>query len=217
MEQSVWFVPRDVRRELAALGLTLEPLQDAVLRGFTAGISRTENDAPTATGFYHWNETVRTLRENLAASSWRRRNENGLPTMVNPDKSLAVCVSSGDENTGLADKNPSTKNHKGPRTAEFVALNFEQIDMFPDLRPVVESNQTGSSTRTWTLLFCTDTDRHELRSELSLPILIGVGGQINGWIARIILPVIRLDGGGGTETAEPDFGPDVDIDIRRRA
>jgi hypothetical protein len=42
-------------------------------------------------------------------------------------------------------------------------------------------------------------------------------GQINRWKERIILPPIPLDGDGFKREAEPDFGPNVDIEIKRRA
>jgi hypothetical protein len=49
-----------------------------------------------------------------------------------------------------------------------------------------------------------------------LPILIA-GGQISGWKERIILPIIPLDGDWNKGTSVPDFGPDVDVEIRRLA
>jgi len=154
------------------------------------------------------------LREHLVAIGWDRNNEKGLPTVVNPTSSIAICVSSGDDNTGDVTKIPSTKYQKGPCTAYFVASNA-QTELFPELRAPVRPSHDGSAISTWALLFYTDI--REIRSELSLPVFMDGSGQISGWKERIILPAIPLDGDKYKKTIEPDFGPDVDIDIRRRA
>jgi hypothetical protein len=65
---------------------------------------------------------------------------------------------------------------------------------------------------TWILLFrATGT---ELRAELSLPVNMDEGGQIRLWRERIILPSQPLD--TAFTIPEPDFGPDVEIEIQRR-
>jgi hypothetical protein len=152
------------------------------------------------------------LREQLAVRGWERSNEGGFPTIVGPRKDFALCVSSGDQNTGIAAKIPSTKNHKGPRTADRVESNA-QLLLFPDMETQIRFDDPGIST--WFLLFY--TDEQEVRSELSLPVVMD-GGQISRWKERIILPPISRDGGDGVrKPIEPDFGPDIDIEIRRKA
>lgn len=214
MEEVIWEHPRDVRMALAKLGLTLEPLQEAVRAGYVVGrISRTENDAPNAAGFYQWNETVKALREQLVMIGWVRNDGGGLPTVVNPANTIAICVSSGNENTGT-DKTPSTKHQKGPCTSGMVALNA-QMELGIELpNAPVRSSIDDSILSTRILLFCTDDE--EIRSELSLAVFID-GGQISGWRERIILPAIPIDRDDYRGTREPDFGPDVDIEIRRLA
>ena len=217
MEEVIWEIPRDVRAALAKLGLTLEPLQEAVRVGYAIGrISRTENDAPSAPGFYQWNETVKALREQLVVTKgWFRNNGGGLPTVVNPQDTIAIAVYSGNENTGTH-KTPSTKYQKGPCTTCMVEANAEQLELgieVPQIAPV-QPSLDSNVIATWALLFY--ADKEEIRSELSLPTVIN-GGQINQWRKRIILPAIPLDGDEYRGTKEPDFGPDVDIEIRRRA
>lgn len=217
LEEFVWLNPRDVREALQKIGVTLEILQEAVEAGYVARMSRTQNDAPNAGGLYQWNETVRTLREKLAAIGWERDDDGGLPTVINQYGTIAICVSSGDDNTGTG-VTPSTKYHKGPRTVGLVESNA-QIE-FPFIvelqRARVKANRDANSVATWTLLF--HLAPKEIRSELSLPVSIDDGGQISGWKERIILPEIPLDGGDDyRHTREPDFGPDVDIEIRRLA
>lgn len=213
MEESVWWNPREIRVALERFGLTVELLRDAVEAGYLSRISRTDNDAPNAAGTYQWNETLRMLREQLAIRGWERSNEGGFPIIVAPKGDVAFCVSSGDQNTGLASKIPSTKNHKGPRTADRVESNA-QLLLFPDME--TEARFDDPAIATWFLLFYTDGE--EVRSELSLPIFID-GGKINGWRERIILPPISRDGGDGgiRKPVEPDFGPNIDIEVRRKA
>ncbi len=216
MQEAVWWDPREVHIALARLGLSVAPLLEAVRAGHVSRISRTLNDAPIAHGFYQWNDTLRALREHLVAVGWHRNNDNGLPTTVNPNGTIAICVSSGNESTGIPSETPSTKHTKGPCTEVYVTSNATQIALFPNLpAPApVRSSRDGSNIATWTLLF--HNDIQEIRSELSLPVFIE-SGQIVGWKERIILPVIPFDGDAYRKTFEPDFGPDVDIDIRRRA
>lgn len=215
MEEVVWSDWRDVRVALSKLGLTVEFLLQVVRAGYLARLTRTENDPPSAPGTYQWAEMVRTLREYLVADGWERSNEDGLPTVVHASKGIAISVSSGNENTGIVSRVPSTKRHKGPGTVDRVTSNAELMLPFTDLEiPVVRRRDTGPIA-TWMLLFT--IGKHEVRSELSLPMMIDGSGQINGWKERIILPVLPLDGDGFKKAPEPDFGPDVDIEIRRRA
>lgn len=202
-----------MRSALARFGLTVQVFHDAVEAGYLARISRTDNDAPNAAGTYQWNETLRMLREHLAVRGWERSNEGGFPTVIRPQRDVAFCVSSGDQNTGIAARTPSTKNHKGPCTAERVGSNA-QLFLFPDMESTVQFDDNPIAT--WFLLFY--TDEREIRSELSLPIFMD-SGQISDWRERIILPAIPRDEGGDgiTRPVKPDFGPDVDIEIRRKA
>jgi hypothetical protein len=215
MEEAIWSSPRDVRRALARLGLTLEIMRDVVQAGYLSRSTRTENDPPNAAGTYQWVDTVRAAREHCVAMGWTRSNEDGIPAAINPAGDVALVVSSGNDATGIVGKTPSTKYHKGPGTVELVTSNAELMFDFVEVAPVAPSRR-AEGVATWTLLFFTAED--EVRSELSLPILIDGSGQINGWRERIILPAIRLDGDDGSKRSpEPDFGPDVDIEIRRRA
>jgi hypothetical protein len=216
MLHAVWSDPGDVDAALARLGLALPDLIHAVHAGYVSRISRTANDAPNAPGLYQWNDTLRALREQLALRGWHRDNTANFATVVNPRRTLAVAVSSGNPNTGRADRIPSTSRHKGSCTAERVSTNAVQMELFPTSHAVqIHNKEDESETVTWTLLF--HTDRHEIRSELSLAVRMDAQGQIEDWRERIILPVIPLDEDGDNLIVEPDFGPDVDIDVIRRA
>lgn len=214
MKVAIWSQPDEVEAVLARLGLAVAPLQVAVNRGYLAAISRTANDAPNAAGFYQWNETLRALREELAEFGFTRANTRGYSTARRSDKRMAIAVSSGDEATGLALANPSTKQVKGPCTVAAVSSNAAQLELFPDavlMPPPVADDEVESLT--WILLF--HASGTELRAELSLPVTMDECGQIRTWRERIILPTQPLD--TGVTIPEPDFGPEVEIEIQRRA
>ncbi len=211
MQVAIWTDPGDVDTALDRLGLTVKPLLNAILAGHLIRINCTENDAPNAPGFMHWNGTLRTLREELVPAAWTRCNAGGFSTTVSPTGKIAVAVASGNENTGIRGAIPTTKSPKGPNTASAVQSNAAQLDLFA---AVISTLSPEAPERvTWFLLF--HNDGKELRGELSLPVTMGEGGHIGLWRERIILPAQPLD--TSFVLPQPDFGPDLDIDVRKRA
>jgi len=201
----------DVENALAGLSVPLKVLQEAVQAGYLGRISRTANDAPNAAGFYQWNDTLRSLRENMARETWRRSDTGNWPTTVHPENLLAIAVSSGNQHTGKETETPSTKAAKGPRTAKAVSINAHQ-SWLPGLEPLQEDLAPDANLPTWFLLFY--ADEKELRSELSLPVNMDSEGHVSTWRERIILPALPID--PVLTLPEPDFGPDVDIKIARK-
>ncbi|MBV8362011.1 MAG: hypothetical protein JO189_29375 [Deltaproteobacteria bacterium] len=200
----------DVEETLGKMGVPLKVLEEAVQAGYLAGISRTANDAPNAAGFYQWNDTLRSLRENMASQNWERNDAGNWPTTVHPDKLLAIAVSSGNADTGKETANPSTKALKGPKTARAVTINANQ-PWLPDFE-LEEEVAPEANLPTWLLLFY--AAEKELRAELSLPVNIDSEGHVSAWRERVILPALPVD--PVLTVPEPDFGPDVDIKIARK-
>ena len=201
----------DVQMVLDRLGVPLQVLQEAVQAGYVSRISCTTNDAPSASGFYQWNGTLRNLREKMVSAGWQRNNTSNWPTIVHPEKLLAIAVSSGNENTGRVNGVLSTKNAKGIRTVTAVSINANQL-WLPGFEFMQLEQGAQISYPTWFLLFY--ADEKELRAELSLPVKVDSEGRVNSWRERIILPVLSLE--PEIKISEPDFGPDVDIKITRR-
>lgn len=211
MQVAIWTKPDEVDAALARLGLAAEPLMRAVLAGHLTRINCTENDAPNAPGFMQWNGTLRTLREELVISSWTRLNKGGFPLTVSPAKTVAIAVASGNENTGIRGAIPTTRSPKGPNTVSAVHSNAAQFDLFAEIIIAPPPEETDRTT--WFLLF--HNDGKELRAELSLPVTIGEHGHIDLWRERIILSTQPLE--PSFVLPNPDFGPDLEIDVRRRA
>lgn len=211
MQVAIWTDPEDVDAALARLGLTVAPLLKAVLAGHLARINCTENDAPNVPGIMQWNGTLRTLREELVLTAWTRCNAGGFARTISPTGSVAIAVASGNENTGIRKAIPTTRSAKGPNTAAAVQTNAAQLDLFAEVIPTEPLEEAERVT--WFLLF--HNDGSELRAELSLPVTMGEDDRIGLWRERIILPAQPLD--TGFTLPEPDFGPDLDIDVQRRA
>lgn len=212
MANAIRYEPEDVSAALKRLGVPLEILQEAVQAGYLGRISRTSNDAPNAGGFYQWNDTLRSLRENMVREGWHREDAGNWPTTVHADNKLAIAVSSGNELTGNPRATPSTKRAKGARTAQAVNCNRNQLWM-PGFEPTVP--ETDENRPTWLLMFFADDN--ELRAELSLPINMDDEGHVSGWRERIILPALTLDPEVRVRIPEPDFGPDIEIKIAKKA
>lgn len=110
MEVAVKTSVIEVTEALAQIGLTKEILRDAILRGEAGRDSCTANDAPGAPGFYAWAGTVRGLRDILTPRGWTRNDDVNYSRVINPDKSIAIAVVTGDEGTGNKDVSPRGPN-----------------------------------------------------------------------------------------------------------
>lgn len=219
MAENVRTEPLDIRNRLDELGLEQEALANVVRQGYYAFISCTENDAPLYPGLAAWNQMVRALREYLLPKGWIRSNDNSFPLVINPSGTLAIAVSSGDEQTGMGELSPSTKSSKGPRTIEVVAANQEQLNLFGhEPSPVHTETHVANSDgnrMTWYLLF--HRAINEVRCELSLPLSMGDDARIVDWQERIILGTIPTDPESLELTSPAPTQPDIDVAIKRRA
>lgn len=219
MTEHVHIEPLDVSIRLDEMGLEQEALANVVRQGFYAFISCTENDAPLYPGLAAWNQMVRALREYLLPKGWIRSNENSFPLVINPSGTMAIAVSSSDEQTGRIEASPATKSSKGPRTIEVVAANQEQLHLFcPEPSPVHAETPDANSDNnrmTWYLLF--HRAANEVRCELSLPLSMGTDGRIVDWQERIILGTIPTDPEFLELTPPAPPQPDIDVAIKRRA
>lgn len=208
--------PEDVGAALRRLGLTAAPLMRAVRAGYISRVSRTANDAPIAAGFYHWNETLRTLRDELVMLGWTRVDEQMFSTILSPDGKTAISVSSGDDATGDPRGFPKTKRDKGPRTADAIDANIGQLDLFDTAPEMVLAAALEDEVECLTYVLLFHANATELRAELSLPVSMDEHDHIDTWRERIILRSQPIDPEGDT-LPKPDFGPEIDIDVKRRA
>lgn len=206
----------DVQSRLAELGLEERPLQDCVRRGYLAFITCTPNHPPLIPGIWAWGETVRALREYVIPIGWGRSDENNYSVVLSPSRRVAIAVATGDDATGQAAANPSTKAPKGPNTLYAVVANQGQLDLFASPDPALESTPPAEQTEermTWILLIHRTTA--EVRCELSLPLAMGADHRVDQWQERILLGAVPLD--GDLLDITPPILPDISIDVKRRA
>lgn len=201
-----------VTTALADLGLTDQILTGAVAAGITEASRTTLNDPKTAFGYIFWQSAVRFIRESLTSdgNDWERRDRRGFPTILNPRREIAIGVSSGDASVGLPDKEPRTRNSKGPEIEAIIMrnqLSFHDAFVLPEddlLRPVVQPKET------YLLLYFYDELKHETRSELALPIRMDQDGLITGWKRRLILEAIPHQPAPKTDREDDEnYNPDV--------
>lgn len=202
----------DVAARLDSMGLTVEPLVHAARRWYLSWVNFTANYPPFAIGIAAWMEAVAALREGLLPLGWVRSDEKNYALVLHPDGSMAINIASGDAGTGIPTASVSNKAPKGISTADAISVNQVQLELdlpVPDM-PHVRGDE---GPLTWFLLLHRSND--EARCELSLPSQLSVDGRITRWQERIMLPSIPLDG-ADVEIVAPQ-GPDLDIDVKRKA
>ncbi|GFE91830.1 hypothetical protein GCM10011488_67840 [Steroidobacter agaridevorans] len=210
--------PAAVAARLETMQLTEEILRESLYQAYLHRVRLTPNHPPSFPGLEMWGWAVASLREQLRSRDWVPVNFGNYSLTVHEELALAINVASGDEATGYAKGNPTTRSKKGPNTADAVEVN-RQSDLFAELLPPPHPEQRlkAADFTTWLLLHHIDMRKQELRAELSRPTEMDDDGRVSRWTDRIILPPISFDG-DRIELAPP-AGPssDFDIEIRRKS
>lgn len=212
MSTVIHFKEEESLDRLTSLGLNVEWLINALNLGYLGWASCTANDPLSYPGTTQVSLTIRGLRENLIPQGWLKCDRGNYPRIISPNQKMAIAVTSGCSNTGKPNALPSNRNPKGSCTIGVVETNSRQLNLaFPgqDLSPQEEEM---NPKLTWILLFY--RDKEELRAELSLPAEMDKTGYIRSWVERIILPTQPLN---NTPPVIPEFGPDITIEVRKRA
>lgn len=208
----------DVESRLASFGLEGDVLRRAVGLGLAEGAQCTANDPVILQSFVNWGKSVGFLRDQLVPQGWQRVRRAGYETTVSPDGKVALAVAAGDEGTGLRKFPVRTRTPKGPATFKAVLANTgmstremsELVDSFPAAEPLPRA-------QTWLVLFYADSEKGQIRIELSLPIGFAPDGQVAIWGERLILEPINWSGPGGTDLLNDDDQPEEpDIPVERR-
>ena len=201
-----------VASQLAKLGLTTDQIVQAVLQGQAARNNSTLHHPSNAGGTMAFFEVVRSLRDILVPKGWVALSICNLSMVVNPETNISIAVSGGSRETGTAEGYPTTRNPKGEQTKKYVVHN--QADLFEDINESITSEDEMYS-QTWLLLYYFDVGNQELRMELSLPVRIYDYARVCGWKTRILIEPISL--GDDDIAIEPEYSPDIDIEIQRQA
>jgi hypothetical protein len=215
MDTAVLFGENDqIALRLSQLEVNEAALREAVLQGHLQRTRLTSNHPVIYHGLNMWGETVAALREQLRVLGWVRQEIGGYALTVHEEAKLAITVASGDEATGNPGEHPTNRARKGRNTVEAIEAN-RQLQLFEMLPPSIQEEPVDSDRQTWVLMHHTDTARGEIRIELSRPSQIGNDGKITAWAERIILGSIPFD--DELVEIQPPSGPDVQVDVRRKA
>lgn len=207
--------PHEIFSRLEQLGVSEAALREAIYQGHLQRSRMTLNHPRTFPGLVMWGEIVAALRDQLRPMGWDRKDVGSFPLTVNEDLNLAIAVASGDEATGIPYAHPTNRSKKGRNTVDAIEANrqmglFEQVEEFLQV-----AKDDADGNQTWILMHYTDTTRGEIRFELSLPADIGDDGRITSWAERILLGSISFD--DDLVDILQSGGPDIDIEIRRKA
>lgn len=200
--------------------MKLEYFYDALRAGEQARRLVTKNDPPNAGGTEDYFKRVRVLRERLIETvHWKRGEIDGLPLVVNQDRTMAIGVLLGDHKTGwTGPHHPRSKRPVGEAKIGLIAQNGQQEVLFR--RPLV-ADEVDLETedlfklKTWFFL----TYRRPLStgvvisSELSLPSDTSRTGYVEKWVYRIPFPDLTFKNvTPRTDDDEGDGGYDVAVD-----
>jgi len=213
---AIYSEPSDAHRRLAQLGLTEDILIQAVLRGQAEGRSRTENHPQMYRGLTPWGEANCALREGLSTEGWIRCDEGNLPFTVNKDRTLAIIVATGDQNTGNKTLHPCTQSAKGPQTVKAVAENQRSLFPIKIDSDDVEKMREAHGRQTWMLLFHRDAGNRQVRCELSRPIDMDEDGHVAGWAERIVLNPTPFDSDAVRIPTDAPQTPNIDVNVKLR-
>jgi hypothetical protein len=204
-----------VQQRLQELDLEEAVLLRAVAAGDSADATCTNNDPVTMGGLLRWGRAVRSLREDLRPLGWTKCDVDNFPTIVHPKRKLAIAVARGNESTGDASAEPSTKYARGPACQTRVDRNGQVMlfDAKPHPKPASHLVVPQEGVPTYFLLVHPANGRVE--SEFVLPSACDDTGRFSSFVERLILTPYTRDPqpGGKKEVEEP---LQVDVPVSRR-
>ncbi|MEO5939145.1 MAG: hypothetical protein ABIQ43_09070 [Sphingomonas sp.] len=176
----------------------------------------TENDPPSAKGWDGWRFGVRRWREIKRSQGWEKNDAENISTVVHPELEFRIAVANTDEATGLIVGEPRSRSAKGDGSKRAVELNKSPPLPLPGFREEFDRQlraAAAASCHIW--YFCAYIEGDVRRLELSKPTSI-MGGHFCGWEERIILIDDNGPVCGRSNLGDDDFGPDVEVIVRRK-
>jgi hypothetical protein len=209
----------DYKAQLAALGLKIDYFFDALRAGEEARRLCTENDPKSAAGTYDYFRRVRQLRYGLAdGEEWKRADVDGLPLIVNPERTIALGVLLGDHKTGWPGPyHPRSRRPVGEKKIKLVAQNG-QLSLFSRPVPTTEidlESEDLSNCQTWFFVTYRRVWPQSVivSSELSLPSLTGGAAYIERWSHRIPFPDVTFDSVVPHTSSDDDGTGEYDVAV----
>src|SRR4051812_16756997 len=96
--------PDEVPRRLQELNpdLTLDLFRGVLIRGQGASGFCTASHPNSCAGTMAYLETNGGLRETLGGRTWTLNDDNNIPRIISPDRTITITAVSGDQYTGIA-------------------------------------------------------------------------------------------------------------------
>lgn len=172
---------------LSPMRLSAEVFERPVSVGAAESRTFSQGAPKSAPNMTRWYRTVEFMHEEimLLQQDWKRSDPQNLPYFSQADLNIGLITSSGDEFTGVAWGNPSTKNPKGSAFAKRVDENG-QAALFPQ-----QTSDGGEIDVKYLWILLYDERDGMVYLELSRPKSMA-GKQIDSWLDRIIFPPFDL-------------------------
>ena len=186
----IWQVQRkaDDEAALLALGLSSEPLLEAVLTGLGASeMIDYKRDPRILRGILVWGKIFGGLCRALQADGWEKIETKNWPRMVNAADTVAIAVMAGDANTGHgADARP---RYRRGRMAS-IAVKINQLSLELDVVRRGDSVVSEEDLlRTYFLLYFRDAEA--VHVFLGLPSAMSEG-EVKTWAECITVGSLEL-------------------------
>jgi hypothetical protein len=186
----------EVESQLLGLGLSAQPLSEAMRAGYEDASRCTSNDVVNRIGWVLWATPLRYLGDEYVSQGWTRGHPGGFEILLNAEKTVALTIAPGSYATGT-EAMPSTRIDRGPMTGQVTVGNRYQQRLDPSASPLFRED-APPATMTYLLLHYYDEDVQEIRQELSLPVEFDRAGSkskrgfVTRFEARMILPPIPM-------------------------
>lgn len=213
-----------VASQLHEMGLSSDPLREAIRAGHDEAARCTNNDVATRAGFLRWATPLRYLGDRYGPKGFRRERPGGFEVLRSPDGAFDIAIAPGSYGTGT-DQMPMTRIERGPMTGQAVHGNRHQIRFDSNVIPLGARELRQAMARgplTWLLLHFYDESADELRIELSVPVEFtrksgtdAERGIVTRFEPRLILPPVPL--AEMAELADEDHDDDeINVPVDRR-
>lgn len=205
---------------LTALNIATHNIHEALIAAAVARRNCTPDHPVSFPGTAAHAQAVYQLAQELRPGGWRRQDYKGIALTVNAERTVAVAIATGDENTGVErDVEPALKYPKGAASEELV--ESQQFCLFgggPEMVPfdVPTLVVDGRRLEIFYLLIRFEPNGDRAFAELSRPERIEQG-SVTRWVERIVLPVLDLRRPpGGMGAPEAPIAP-IDVPVSRKA
>ncbi|MDP9383435.1 MAG: hypothetical protein M3Q29_25490 [Chloroflexota bacterium] len=185
----VYVDPYEVDVQLDRIGLPKTLLLQAAEDGHVDRVFASPLDFPGRGEYDAASRALRTICEEggKVPASWHRDTYLGIPVATNLDETIAITVTSGDEFTGIdGESDPKTRSLKGPNTR--TAATRQTLPLLHGL------DEHDPAVTLWFMLTYVDVDC--VRVEIATPSFVGRDGRVSGWLVRIVVGNVDLDGIG---------------------